>query len=94
MISLSIVLKTLASAGVTTTLASRVMIGLLVVQDLAVIPMLIILPQLANLNGILAKLARSTAVAVLFLLVLFALGTRLERKSSIRRDSKLGARPH
>jgi monovalent cation:H+ antiporter-2, CPA2 family len=80
MISLSstmIVLKTLASAGVTTTLASRVMIGFLVVQDLAVLPMLIILPQLANLNGMLPKLARSTVVAVLFLLVLFALGTRL-----------------
>ena len=34
--------------GVTSTLASRVMIGLLVVQDLAVIPMLIVLPQLAD----------------------------------------------
>ena len=80
MISLSstmIVLKTLASSGVTTTLASRVMIGMLVVQDLAVIPMLIILPQLANLNGILPKLARSTGVAAVFLLILFALGTRL-----------------
>jgi monovalent cation:H+ antiporter-2, CPA2 family len=80
MISLSstmIVLKTLASAGVTTTLASRIMIGLLVVQDLAVIPMLIILPQLANSNGLLAKLARSSAVAAVLLLVLFALGTRL-----------------
>ena len=77
MISLSstmIVLKTLASTGVTTTLASRVMVGLLVVQDLAVIPMLIILPQLANLNGILPKLARSTATAALLLLILFALG--------------------
>jgi len=43
MISLSstvVVLKTLSAAGVTSTLASRVMIGLLVVQDLAVVPML------------------------------------------------------
>lgn len=80
MISLSstmIVLKTIASAGATATLTSRVMIGFLVVQDLAVIPMLIVLPQLANLNGLLPKLARSTLVAALFLLVLFLLGTRL-----------------
>ena len=43
--STMVVLKTLSAAGVMSTLASRVMIGLLVVQDLAVIPMLIILPQ-------------------------------------------------
>jgi CPA2 family monovalent cation:H+ antiporter-2 len=41
-----VVLKTLSSVGVSSTLASRVMIGLLVIQDLAVIPMLVILPQL------------------------------------------------
>ena len=44
MISLSstmVVLKTLSESDTTSTLASRVMIGLLVVQDLAVIPMLI-----------------------------------------------------
>jgi CPA2 family monovalent cation:H+ antiporter-2 len=48
MISLSstvVVFKTLSAAGVTSALASRVMIGLLVVQDLAVVPMLVILPQ-------------------------------------------------
>ena len=53
MISLSstvVVLKTLSAAGVTSTLASRVMIGLLVVQDLAVVPMLVILPQLGTSN--------------------------------------------
>ena len=61
MISLSstvVVLKTLSAAGVTSTLASRVMIGLLVVQDLAVVPMLVILPQLGNLDHLPMKLAR------------------------------------
>jgi CPA2 family monovalent cation:H+ antiporter-2 len=80
MISLSstmVVLKTLSSAGVTSTLASRVMIGLLVVQDLAVIPMLIILPQLGDSAGVLPKLARSVVIAALFLLAVFFLGTRL-----------------
>jgi CPA2 family monovalent cation:H+ antiporter-2 len=80
MISLSstmIVLKTLSSAGMTSTLASRVMIGLLVVQDLAVIPMLIILPQLGALDHVLPKLARATGIAVLFLSALVLLGTRV-----------------
>src|SRR6185503_6820788 len=63
MVSLSstmVVLKILSSAGVTSTLASRVMIGLLVIQDLAVIPMLIILPQLGDLDNVIPKLARAT----------------------------------
>lgn len=80
MISVSstmVVLKTLSSAGVMSTLASRVMIGLLVVQDLAVIPMLIILPQLGAMDGIVSKLARSLAIAAAFLFAVAFLGTRL-----------------
>src|SRR4051794_27244997 len=56
--STAVVLKTLSAAGVTQTLASRVMIGLLVIQDLAVIPMLVILPQLGAAEHLLGKLAR------------------------------------
>jgi CPA2 family monovalent cation:H+ antiporter-2 len=77
MISLSstmVVLKTLSAAGLTSTLASRVMIGLLVVQDLAVIPMLIVLPQLANLSGALPKVARAAGIAVVVLAGMVALG--------------------
>lgn len=51
LISLSstmVTLKTLYSRGLVGTLSSRVMIGMLIVQDLAVIPMMIILPQLSN----------------------------------------------
>jgi len=80
MISLSstmVVLKTLSAAGMTSTLASRVMIGLLVVQDLAVIPMLIILPQLGDLENVLPKLARAVGIATVFLLAVVILGTRL-----------------
>ncbi|MBI3939525.1 MAG: cation:proton antiporter [Acidobacteria bacterium] len=80
MISLSstmVVLKTLSAKGVTSTLASRVMIGLLVIQDLAVIPILIILPQLGELDNVLPKLARSLAIATAFLLAVVLLGTRL-----------------
>lgn len=80
MISLSstmVVLKTLTAAGVTSTLASRVMIGLLVIQDLAVIPMLVILPQLGAMDGVWFKLLRSVGIAAAILLTLVFLGTRL-----------------
>lgn len=80
MISVSstmVVLKTLAAQGVTTTLASRVMIGLLVIQDLAVIPMLAILPQLNSLDGLAGKLAKSLGIAAVMLGVVAFVGTRL-----------------
>jgi CPA2 family monovalent cation:H+ antiporter-2 len=80
MISVSstmVVVKILSAGGVTSTLASRVMIGLLVVQDLAVIPMLIILPQLDTPEGMLPKLLWSSAIAALSIVSVFFLGTRL-----------------
>jgi monovalent cation:H+ antiporter-2, CPA2 family len=80
MVSLSstmVVLKTLSSAGVTSTLASRVMIGLLVIQDLAVIPMLMILPQLGAPEGVVVKLIRSVGIAAALLLTVVMLGTRI-----------------
>lgn len=81
MVSLSstmAVLKILSTGGVTNTLASRVMIGLLVVQDLAVIPMLIVLPQLGGpAETILPNLAKALAAAALFLAAVYLLGTRL-----------------
>jgi CPA2 family monovalent cation:H+ antiporter-2 len=80
MISLSstmVVLKTLSSAGVTSTLASRVIIGLLVIQDLAVIPMLVILPQLGAPEGMVVTLIRSVGIAAALLLTVVTLGTRI-----------------
>jgi CPA2 family monovalent cation:H+ antiporter-2 len=80
MVSLSstmVVLKTLSEAGVSNTLASRVMLGLLVLQDLAVVPMMIILPQLSAPENLFPKLLRAIAIAALFLLAVVVLGTRL-----------------
>jgi len=77
MVSLSstmVVLKTLVESDRTSTLASRVMIGLLVVQDLAVIPMLIILPQLADPSGALPRLARAGGIAVVVLAAMVVIG--------------------
>ena len=81
MVSLSstmVALKILSAGGVTTTLASRAMIGLSVVQDMAAIPMLIVLPQLGGPpETILPNLAKSIAIAALFLAAIYLVGTRL-----------------
>src|SRR5215510_12849670 len=65
--STAVVLKMLSAGGVTQTLASRVMIGLLVVQDLAVVPMLVVLPQLGAADHLLGKLARAAGIAAALL---------------------------
>ncbi|HJZ98581.1 MAG TPA: cation:proton antiporter [Candidatus Solibacter sp.] len=75
--STAVVLKMLSAAGVTSTLASRVMIGLLVLQDLAVVPMLVILPQLGDISNLLGNLAKAVAIAVVLLAAIVLLGTRL-----------------
>jgi monovalent cation:H+ antiporter-2, CPA2 family len=80
MISLSstmVVMKMLSVGGVTTTLASRVMLGLLVIQDLTVVPMLIVLPQLANPAGIVTNVLRSTGIAAISLVLIYFLGMHL-----------------
>src|SRR5581483_4039158 len=75
--STAVVLKALSAGGVTRTLASRVMIGLLVIQDLAVVPMLVILPQLGASDRLLATLATAIGIAAAILGAIVVLGTRL-----------------
>src|SRR4051812_1726295 len=75
--STAVVLKMLSGAGVTSTLASRVMIGLLVIQDLAVVPMLVVLPQLGNAEHLFGNLARALGVAAALLAAVVILGTWL-----------------
>jgi CPA2 family monovalent cation:H+ antiporter-2 len=80
MISVSstvVVLKTISAAGVTSTLASRVMIGLLVIQDLAVVPMLVILPQLGDATHMFTNLARPIGIAAALLIAVVVLGACL-----------------
>jgi CPA2 family monovalent cation:H+ antiporter-2 len=80
MVSLSstmVVLKMLLAAGTSTTLASRVMLGLLVVQDLAVVPMLIVLPQLGAIENAGDAVLRAMVVAAVFLVAMIAIGTRV-----------------
>lgn len=80
LISLSstmVALKTLMSRGLMGTLSSRVMIGMLIVQDLAVIPMMIILPQLSNPKAGLPLLGIAVIKSVLFLVLMIYLGRKL-----------------
>ncbi|MFZ5519115.1 MAG: cation:proton antiporter [Candidatus Zhuqueibacterota bacterium] len=80
MISISstmVTLKTLMSQGWMGTLSSRVMIGMLIIQDLAIVPMIIILPQLNNPTVGLPLLGIAVIKAIIFLLVMILLGTKL-----------------
>jgi len=75
--STMVVLKTLSGQGRMGTLSSRVMIGMLIVQDLAVVPLMIILPQLNDPEAGLPLLGWAALRAALFLVVMIFVGTRL-----------------
>lgn len=80
MISLSstmVLLKTLEKQGWMGTLSSRVMIGMLIVQDLAIVPMMIILPQLNNPQAGLPLLAMAAGKAILFIVLMVIVGSRV-----------------
>lgn len=80
LISLSstmVALKTLMSQGRMGTLSSRVMIGMLIVQDLAVVPLMIILPELDNPEAGLSVLGIAAGKAIIFLFLMVVVGTRI-----------------
>ncbi len=94
LISLSstmVILKTLMSQGWLGTLSSKVMIGMLIVQDLAVVPMLIILPQMNDPAAGLGTLGFAFVKAVLFLVTMLLLGSKL-LPVLLRHIAKLGSR--
>ncbi|HER62818.1 MAG TPA: portal protein, partial [Desulfobacteraceae bacterium] len=75
--STMITLKTLMNEGWMGTLSSRVMIGMLLVQDLAVVPLMIILPQFSVPSAGLPLIGMAVAKSALFLLLMYFIGTRL-----------------
>lgn len=75
--STMVVLKTLESKGLVGTLSSRVMLGMLVMQDIAIVPMLIIMPQLGSESFGLQDLGMAGIKTVLFLVSMFVLGSRV-----------------
>ncbi len=80
LISLSstmVILKTMMNRGLMGTLSSRVMIGMLIVQDLAVIPLMIMLPQLSNPQVGIPLLGWAALKAAVFLSLMIIVGTRV-----------------
>ena len=72
-----VVLKTLSEGGFINTLSGRVMVGMLVAQDLAVVPLIILLPELGNLGAGLSELGYAALRAALFIAGMVAFGTRI-----------------
>jgi CPA2 family monovalent cation:H+ antiporter-2 len=72
-----VVLKALQSQGRVGTLSSRVMIGMLVAQDLAFIPLMVLLPRLGSADGGSTGALLATAKAAALLALLLVGGTRL-----------------
>ncbi len=94
LISLSstmVILKTLMNQGWLGTLSSKVMIGILIVQDLAVVPMMIILPQLNNPAMGLPILGFAVLKAGAFIAGMIFLGTKLLPRL-LAHIAKLGSR--
>jgi len=80
LISLSstmVVLKTIHAQGRRGTLSSRVMFGILVVQDLAVVPLMIVLPELSDPAGGLVRVGAAALRAFLLLGVIVLVATRV-----------------
>jgi CPA2 family monovalent cation:H+ antiporter-2 len=75
--STMVALKTLQAQGRLGTLSSRVMLGILVVQDLAVVPLMIVLPALSDPDGGLMKVLTAALRAALLLGVIVFFSTRV-----------------
>jgi CPA2 family monovalent cation:H+ antiporter-2 len=94
LISLSstmVILKTLMNQGWLGTLSSKVMIGMLIIQDLAVVPMLILLPLLNDPAAGMVQLGSAAIKAAVFLIAMFVLGIKL-LPWLMRQIAKLGSR--
>jgi CPA2 family monovalent cation:H+ antiporter-2 len=89
-----VVLKTLSEQGFINTLSSRVMVGMLVAQDLAVVPLIILLPELGNIGAGLSELGVAAVRAALFIAGMVLFGARLPVPDGQDRRAELaGALP-
>lgn len=76
MSSTTVIVKLADERGVSRSLATRVMVGMSVTQDLAVIPLLILLPQAALTSDSFQKVAQSLFIAAAILAAIVFLGMR------------------
>ncbi|HOP64075.1 MAG TPA: cation:proton antiporter [Spirochaetota bacterium] len=75
--STMVVLKILMGRGLIGTLSSKVMIGMLIVQDLAAIPLMIIIPKLHDIADNLPDIGMIILKAFIVLAVIIIVGVRL-----------------
>jgi len=75
--STAVVLKTLGEQGVLSTLSARVMVGMLIVQDLAIVPLLTVLPVLENVKEGLPELGLAVLKAAAFIAAMLLFGSRV-----------------
>src|ERR671917_272238 len=75
--STAVVLKSLSEQGVMDTLSGRVIVGMLVVQDLAVVPLTILLPELGDVSEGLPRLGLAALEATVFIVGMALFGTRV-----------------
>ena len=75
--STMVVLKVLMSRGLMETLSSKVMLGILVIQDIMVIPMMILLPAIGNLQQGMALMGVALVRAGIFVGFMLLVGTRV-----------------
>ncbi|MDY6934425.1 MAG: cation:proton antiporter [Spirochaetota bacterium] len=75
--STMVVLKTLMSRGLIGTLSSKVMIGILIVQDLAAIPLMLIIPNLQSLENNIIQLILILFKAILILIAIIFISIRI-----------------
>ncbi len=78
--STMVALKTIQAQGRLGTLSARVMLGILVVQDLAVVPLMIVLPELSDPSGGVTKVLIAAGRAALLLGVIVLFSTRVVPK--------------
>ncbi|MCK5689827.1 cation:proton antiporter, partial [Myxococcota bacterium] len=94
LISLSstmVILKTLMNQGWMGTLSSKVMIGMLIVQDLGVVPLMVILPKMSDPKAGLLAVGIAALKAAVFIGSMILLGTRLLPRL-MSHIAKLGSR--
>ncbi|MDE3156257.1 MAG: cation:proton antiporter [Acidobacteriota bacterium] len=75
--STMVALKTLQSQGRLGTLSSRVMLGMLVTQDLSVVPLMVILPALGQTSAGLLPVVMAILRAAVLLVLIVVVATRL-----------------
>ncbi len=75
--STAVILKTLTSNGQMGTLSSKVMIGMSIVQDLTVVPLMLIVCNLSNLSQGLMNALKPLATGAVFMFLMMTLGAKL-----------------